>query len=305
MSTNDPNTTTPLVDELVAAYERRGKKLPVEPSICGGFADLCWEPYPHHDLGEMERFEREEPAFVFRTDLYQLAFHRVYGEIRFFAGPGPYVGTLFTPTELGMFDSVEDAARFATLFLEGVELDEIDVPRREPGWAIEGRRRYEALWPPIDPSTWQSIPCTTGRVATEDDVGQQRALFVLDYTGTDAKPTGITYVSQYGQMIHEPGDQPGTVTPIDIPLPRCALLHEDENERHPAIAIQAERSPSSTRVGLRLIRGGWLVRPMKQVEFLDGPTEAFFDEYERALARAAKQAAKRIDGSARLSRSGE
>ncbi|HEU4559679.1 MAG TPA: hypothetical protein VFS20_17635 [Longimicrobium sp.] len=287
--------TKPLVEEFVAAYERRGKKLPVEPSVCGGFADLCWEPYPHHPFEEMERFEREEPAFVFRTDRHQLAFHRVYGEIRYFAGPGPCVGTLFTPTELGMFDSVEDAAKFATLFLNGVELDEIDVPRRAPEWAIESRRRHAALWPPIDPATWQSIPCLTGRVATADDLEERRALFVLNYTGPDGPSVGLSRYSQHGVTINEPGDEPGTTTSIDIPLPRCALLHEASDERYPAIAVQAERSPSSARVGLRFIRGGWIVRPLEKVEFLDNPTQEFFDEYARALERAARRAARRGD----------
>jgi hypothetical protein len=287
---DDAAATTPLVDEFVAAYERRGTKLPVEPFICGGFADLCWEPYPHHPFEEMERFEREEPAFVFRTGQYQLAFHRVYGEIRYYAGPGPYVGTLFTPTELGMFGSVEDAAEFATLFLGGVELDEIDVPRRQPEWAIEGGRRHAALWPPIDPATWQSIPCITGRVATEDDVEERHALFVLNYTGPDGPSVGLTHYSAYGKTISEPGEEPGTVTPIDVPLPRCALLHEDEDEHYPAIAVQAEQSPRSKRVGLRFIRGGWIVRPLEKVEFLDGPTQAFFDDYARALERAARRA---------------
>lgn len=279
---------TPLVDELVAAYERRGKRLPVEPSICGGFADLCWQPYPV-DFEEMETLERGDPAFVFRTELLQLAFHRVHGEIRYFAGPSGTAGTLFSPSELGMFGSVDDAAEFATLFLDGVELDDIDVPRRQPEWATEGRRRHAALWPPIDPATWQSIPCITGRVATEDDMEARRALFVLNYTGPDGPSVGLTRYSAFGKTINEPGSEQGTVTPIDIPLPRCALLHEDAGERYPAIAVQAEQSPRSKNVGLRFIRGGWIVRPLEKVEFLDGPTEAFFDEYARALERAARK----------------
>ncbi|HEU4559680.1 MAG TPA: hypothetical protein VFS20_17640, partial [Longimicrobium sp.] len=67
------------------------------------------------------------------------------------------------------------------------------------------------------------------------------------------------------------------------------------DKRYPAVAIQAERSPRSTRVGLRFIRGDWIVRSLEDVEFLDGPTEAFFDEYAQALEERARRAAKRGD----------
>lgn len=286
---NNAAGTPRLVDEFIAAYERLGRQLPAELSVCGVFGDICWEPYPGE---EIDRIMREEPAFDILTDLYHLAFQRVYGEIRYYAGPNARRSMLFSPSEMGMFDSVEDAAKFATLFLDGVEFEKIDIPRREPEWMIESQRRYEERWPPIDPATWQSVPCVTGRVATEDDLEARRALFVLDYT-PDGASTGLTRFVEHGLIISESGDEPGTATPTDIPLPRCALLHEDENECYPAIAIQAERSPRSTRVGLRFIRGGRIVRSLKDVEFLDGPTEEFFAEYARALDKAAKEAARR------------
>ncbi|HEU4561652.1 MAG TPA: hypothetical protein VFS20_27750, partial [Longimicrobium sp.] len=194
--------TPRLVDEFIAAYERLGRELPTGFSVCGLFGDICWEPYPGE---EIDRIMREEPAFDIQTDLFQLAFQRVYGEIRYFAGPNGRRATLFSPSEMGMFDSVEDAAKFTTLFLDGVELEEIDIPRREPeGW-IESRRRYEERWPPIDPATWQSVPCITGRVATEDDLEERRAVFVLNYTGPDGPSTGVTRFVEHGSIISEPG----------------------------------------------------------------------------------------------------
>lgn len=274
-----------MLDEFVAAYERRGKTLPVAPDVCCGFADLCWQPYPW-DTAEMDAFERDEPAFVIRTGLHQLAFHRVYGEIRYFAGPGAHVAKLFSPSEIGLLDSVHDAARFAAAFLEGVDFDHIAVPRRLPGWAIERRRGWVNPWPPIDPAQWQSVPCTTGRLATADDVAGGRALFQLHCIGPDDSAGDDRYRPQHGMAIIEPGDRPGGASPIDIPLPRCVLLHEDD-VAYPAVAIQAERSPRGTNVGIRFIRGDRLVRPLESLELLDGPTDAFFDEYQQALARAA------------------
>lgn len=272
-----------MVDEFLAAYERLGKALPAAPEICGGFADLCWDPYPIDDL---EETERADPAFVIETDLLQLAFHRVGGEIRYMAAPAARAYTRFAPVEMGLIGSVDDAAKFAAGFLEGVDFDHIAVPRRLPDWAIERRRRWVNRWPPIDPAQWQSVPCTTGRLATADDTVAGRALFLLHCIGPDDSAGDDRFRPQHGMSIILPGDRPGGAEPIDIALPRCVLLHEDD-VAYPAVAVQAERSPHDTHVGIRFIRGDWLVRPLEALELLDGPTDAFFDEYRQALARAA------------------
>jgi hypothetical protein len=283
MTTDGAAARSRMVDEFVAAYQRLGKTLPAAPEICGGFADLCWDPYPSADW---EEIEVGDPAFVIQTDLLQLAFHRIRGEIRYMAAPAARAHTLFAAVEMGLIGSVGDAAEFAAGFLEGADFDHIAVPRRLPDWAVERRRGWVNPWPPIDPAQWQSVPCTTGRLATPDDTAEGRALFLLHCIGPDDPPGHDRYRPQHGMSIIEPGDRPGGASPIDIALPRCVLLHEDD-VAYPAVAIQAERSPRGTHVGIRFIRGDWLVRPLESLELLDGPTDAFFDEYRQGLARAA------------------
>ena len=272
-----------LIDELADACRRLGRRLPAEPRVFyGGFADLCWEPAPELYDGDTE----PDPAVEVVTGQRWVVMHRIHGQIRYFAGARPNVATLFSPAELGIFPSPDDAAELTAAYLEGAELDDIPAARRLPDWALQARRR-ENPWPPIDPAQWQRVAATRGRVAAVDDVDQGRAVFVLQYLAPGQKAIDPPPRTTHGTAITEPGALPGAAEPIGLPLPRCALLHED-GDRYPAVAIQAERSPKSTYVGLRFIRGGYIVRPLDRVELVDAPTARFFHEYAQALARAAR-----------------
>ena len=65
-------------------------------------------------------------------------------------------------------------------------------------------------------ANWHETPCVRGRVATEDDAKAGSAVFHLDLSE--------------GQESH----------PIDLDLPRCAILHEDGEDDLPVIVVQAE-----------------------------------------------------------------
>jgi len=104
------------------------------------------------------------------------------------------------------------------------------------------------LWGQIKLETWSDTPCTLGRIANERDVQEGRAVFYVD----------------------------GPSQAADIPLPRCALLHEDGSKILPVILIQAEsRDDGEVLVGYRPLSGGNGICMLGEVDLLEGPNEMF------------------------------
>jgi hypothetical protein len=104
------------------------------------------------------------------------------------------------------------------------------------------------LWGAISASAWKNVPVTQGRVATENDVQQGRAVF---YVATGS-------------------------TPIIMELPVAAILKEDNNSKGiPVIVIQAEQIGEQETVGYRLVAGGNGVCTLRELELLDAPDDRF------------------------------
>ena len=104
------------------------------------------------------------------------------------------------------------------------------------------------IWGKIQLEAWHDTPCVQGRVASEDDVREGRAVFYVD----------------------------GPSQAADVSLPHCALLHEEGGAQSPVILIQAEnRSDGEVLVGYRPLRGGNGICVMGEVDLLDGPNETF------------------------------
>lgn len=106
------------------------------------------------------------------------------------------------------------------------------------------------LWGPIDISKWEQTPFLSGRVATEEDVKKGVAVF---------------YISESDDL-----------KPIDIALPSCAILiDQEENKETPVIIIQAEKSQGQEIIGYRFISGGNGISSRDELIFLEKPNEAF------------------------------
>lgn len=104
------------------------------------------------------------------------------------------------------------------------------------------------LWGRIQSENWRDTPCVLGRVASEGDVQQGRAVFYVD----------------------------GPSQAADVPLPRCALLHEDRGKAMPVILIQAEsRDDGKVLLGYRPLSDGNGICMLEDVDLLDGPDEMF------------------------------
>ena len=83
-------------------------------------------------------------------------------------------------------------------------------------------------WGPIDRAHWRDVPHMKGRVATEADVKEGRAVFFLANV----------------DEVH--------ASPANLELPALALLHSAELEQQtPVVVIQAERSSAQCTVGAR------------------------------------------------------
>jgi hypothetical protein len=86
----------------------------------------------------------------------------------------------------------------------------------------------EDLWGPVVASEWRSVPCVTGRPATEADVKAGSAVFFVQ-----------------GDSAH---------TPMDLPC--CAIQTHEDGSEEPVVIIQAELGPSGTIFGVRPLSGG-------------------------------------------------
>lgn len=106
------------------------------------------------------------------------------------------------------------------------------------------------LWGPIDILKWNQTPFLSGRVATEEDVKKGVAVFYIRETD-DLKP-------------------------IDITLPVCAILiDQEENTETPVIIIQAEYSQGQEIIGYRFIDGGNGIAARDEFILLEEPNDAF------------------------------
>jgi hypothetical protein len=104
------------------------------------------------------------------------------------------------------------------------------------------------LWGRIQSDNWRDTPCTLGRIASKGDVQRGRAVFYVD----------------------------GPSQAADVPLPCCALVHEEGARVIPVILIQAEsRDDGKVLVGYRPLSGGNGICMLDEVDLLDGPDEMF------------------------------
>jgi hypothetical protein len=93
-----------------------------------------------------------------------------------------------------------------------------------------------------------------GRVATEDDANGGRAVFYINLSeGQESRP-------------------------VDLDLPRCAILHEEGEDDIPVIVIQAEEGNNGTvqlLAGYRPLTGGSGICMLNQLELLPEPDHRF------------------------------
>jgi hypothetical protein len=84
------------------------------------------------------------------------------------------------------------------------------------------------LWGPISATEWRTVPCVTGRPATEADVATGAAVFYVQ----------------------------GASTAAPMELPCCAIQPLENGAEEPVVIIQAEVLPQGTTFGVRPLAGG-------------------------------------------------
>ena len=131
-----------LLDEFIAEAKSRGIDLP-SCVACGTFGDLL---FGVDDASYVLWVSAHDPAFVLTGYSRQMAFGRILGEIRFYAGPITAGAPKWWWTgedpdrvaaveaeddrhEIGALRSVADAVTLAAAYMRGEPLDRIDVPR--------------------------------------------------------------------------------------------------------------------------------------------------------------------------------
>jgi len=104
------------------------------------------------------------------------------------------------------------------------------------------------MWGSIDMKVWDKTPCISGRIATEEDIKNGIAVFMI----------------------------PDGSIPCDTDLPICAIHTDKETgERTPVIVIQAEQINNSITLGVRYLDGGNGVCTLNEVELLEKPNNEF------------------------------
>ena len=104
------------------------------------------------------------------------------------------------------------------------------------------------MWEEIEIKNWKSVPCTKGRVATEQDVDHGSAVFYIPI-GSD---------------------------PYDTELPLFAIQVDSEKKtRTPCVVIQIENCSEGTAVGVRYFKGGNGVAMANEFEFYNDIPEEF------------------------------
>jgi hypothetical protein len=121
---------------------------------------------------------------------------------------------------------------------------------------MDSETENPALWGPIAIASWRATPCIRGRVATETDVKDGKAIFYFDLSkGQESSP-------------------------FDLALPCCSILHGENEREIPVIVIQAETSISNANqvknfAGYRLVAGGTGICLLHELELLDEPDGRF------------------------------
>ena len=109
----------------------------------------------------------------------------------------------------------------------------------------------DPLWGPPDMSQWEAVPAISGRLASELDVKEGRAIFCLE------------------------NSKDGRAQPMPLPLPRCAILKKEDGWM-PIVIVQAERTDDKSYIGYRDLTGGNGVCTIEDVVILPGPDARFF-----------------------------
>jgi len=94
---------------------------------------------------------------------------------------------------------------------------------------------------------WRDTPCTSRQSSQKEDVREGRAVFYVD----------------------------GPSEPVDMALPHCALLRDEDGPVVPVIVIQAESTNCGEVVGYRPLKGGNGVCAPNELELLDRPDSRF------------------------------
>lgn len=104
----------------------------------------------------------------------------------------------------------------------------------------------ESHWEPIALAGWRTLPHVAGRVATEADVREGRAVFFLTaLDGVEAAPHGMD-------------------------LPALAVhVEEGTGVRTPVVVIQAERARERCIVGVRFFNGGNRICLLGELELIE------------------------------------
>jgi hypothetical protein len=110
----------------------------------------------------------------------------------------------------------------------------------------------KGLWDSINIDNWQAIPCVKGRLASETDVKQGKAVFFIN------DPDKATLAEA-------------------INLPACAIIYDKKTGiKIPSIAIQAESVDEKVLIGYRPISGGNGICTADEAEFIKEPDQRFY-----------------------------
>lgn len=97
------------------------------------------------------------------------------------------------------------------------------------------------MWGKVKLEDWKDVSFISGRVATEEDIENERAVFCIP-SGSEAYETE---------------------------LPLFAIQTNESNGEKPCIVIQIENSPEGTFVGVRYFEGGNGVGSPDEFEFFN------------------------------------
>jgi hypothetical protein len=135
----------PLFEQFRNRVATLGIDLYAEYKSCGIFGDLEWTPKGPRGLEAYQQRIDREPAFTVEGHSRWLAFARICGDVRYFAGPLPAgtdpwrqrdeagrraIEAESDSYEIGVLNGIDDAVRFAAAYLGGAAFEQIGVPRR-------------------------------------------------------------------------------------------------------------------------------------------------------------------------------